>query len=121
MWSLAFLAASSVHGCGEASPACSNNVTTPIAVTVLEHGTGLDVCDAQVTASDGSSTYHAVEVTTTKASCSYTINPGTSGTFTITASAPMLSMMEKAPTVSLQYGECGYGGSTQLVTIVLSP
>ena len=95
---------------------------------VMDDGTGLYVCDAQVTATatDGSATYPGrVELYSDAAIsgewCGYVIYPGTSGKFAISATAPGLRMTGATPLVTFQPGDCGYEGSPLSVKLVLTP
>jgi hypothetical protein len=112
--------------CSSGSMNCPGNTFIPLTITVVDTANGENVCDAQVTATDGSSTFHAsgsgaTDAALSDASCQYTLGPGRSGTFKITASAAGLHMTQPAPTISLQYDQCGPSGWPQYVTIPMSP
>jgi hypothetical protein len=125
-WRLAILAAAPGLAC-TSDPYCSGNEATPVTVTVVDSSTGLYVCDAQVSASDGSSTFAArpgmgaSDASLSDASCNYPIYPDASGTYTIDVSAPGLSVTQPAPTVALTFGKCGYEGAPNFLTVVLQP
>ena len=117
------------QACSSTSPACPGVVTSQIVVTVVDQTNGLYLCDAVVTASDGSSTYAATppyNQTVADAGCDYYVSPGKSGTYTLHAVPPAgasgLVMTQPAPTVTIgPFNECGYAGSTQQATIGLGP
>jgi hypothetical protein len=107
-------------GCSAAA-ACPGGHAVPDTITVTNQATGASVCNATVTASDGTVTATAQKHPNGDASCTYEVNPGQTGTYSITASAPGLHMTQPAPTVTLSYDQCGYAGSYHSVTIPMSP
>jgi hypothetical protein len=124
--SFALLAAACLQACSPASQECPGNVVTPVTVTVIDSSTGLYVCDAVLTASDGSwmqtaSAEGATGAAFSDASCLYVIDPHRSGTYAISATAAGLHMTQPAPSFSLTFDTCGYEGTPHSVTIVLSP
>jgi hypothetical protein len=111
-------------GCSTA-PACPGGAT-PVTVTVEEVGTNLFVCNAQVTATNGSATYDGMEQSASDAalsdaSCAYALYPSASGTYSIMASAPGLHATQPAPQVTLQFDSCGYEGAPHDVIVLLGP
>jgi hypothetical protein len=107
------------HGCGTQRASCPGNVATSLVVTVRDQATGLNVCDASVVASAGSSVF-AGQSTAPDGSCSYTIDVLKAGTYAVTATAPMLHMVGSPPMLDFQFDDCGYSGATQYVTIEMS-
>jgi hypothetical protein len=115
-----------VTGCSSGSVICAGNGTTPITITVIDGANGEYVCDARVTASDGSSTYASFffgtsDASLTDASCSYWIDPHKSGTYSVSASAPGLHTTGATPSFTLTYDQCGYEGNDNYATITMSP
>jgi hypothetical protein len=118
-------AALALAGCTSSNPTCPGGGAVPIIVTVIDEQSGLYICDAIVTASDGASSVpgsvQGSRASMSEASCYYAVDPLRSGTFAITASAQGLKMSDAAPTVSLSYDNCGYEGMPHDVTIKMAP
>ncbi len=105
-----------------ASPQCAGITGPPIVVTVVDGTTGAEICDASVSATQGSVVYNAAEFppdASTGGSCSYVIYAHVSGIYTVTGSAPGYQSAE-GPLVTLQFDSCGYEGDPNNVTIKLA-
>jgi hypothetical protein len=113
--------------CSQGSMICPGNVSPPPTVTVVDTSNGENVCDAQVTASNGPSTLRIVDegahdAALSDASCTYSLYPPSqSGTYTIGATAPGLHMTGPVPTLNIEVGQCGPTYSTESITITMSP
>lgn len=114
-------------GCSQGSMICPGNVEAPPMVTVTDLANGENVCDARVTASNGSSTLKVVQEGVTDAAlsdadCAYELEPPSqSGTYTIQVTAPGLHTTGTAPTVAIEVGQCGPTYSAGSLTITMSP
>ena len=114
-------------GCGQGSMICPGNVSPPPMVMVVDSANGENVCDAQVTATSGSSTLKVVQQGVTDAAlsdadCMYMLEPPSqSGTYTIRVTAPGLHTIGTAPTVTITVGQCGPDYSADSFTLIMSP
>ncbi len=119
--------AAGAPSCSAGSMICPGNVTPPPTITVVDSANGENVCNAQVTASSGSSTLKVVEegvhdAALSDASCAYSLyQPSQSGTYTIQATAPGLHMTGAAPSLTINVEQCGPSYSTASITIAMSP
>jgi hypothetical protein len=104
---------------------CSDNVASPVTVVVVDGTTGLNVCDAEVTATDGASTLTtsgtSLDAGLPDATCEYFISPASPGTYSFSASAPGRTMSGAPAIVTVQQEACGLNSSPFEVTITLSP
>jgi hypothetical protein len=106
------------------SSTCPGGAPAPLVVTVQDAISGQYICNAEVTATSGGSTYQATSsgslAALADASCIYILYPTTSGMYTVVVSAPTF---EAAPgrTLSLQFDACGHVATTQFLAISLSP
>lgn len=111
--------------CNAPVQACPGTDAIPLTVTVVDSTNGLYVCNADITATSGSSVSHAYAqgaagMSLSDASCEYFVEPGASGTYTINATAPGLHMVQAARSFSITYDHCGFEGSPQAITILMS-
>lgn len=112
--------------CSTSTASCPGGGESPLLITVLDTSTGQYVCNAQITAVDGSASYSSYEFQSSDAalsdasSCSYLINPHKSGSYTVVVSAPGFQMTQSS-TVNLQFDDCGAVETSQFITIMVSP
>lgn len=111
--------------CSTSAPDCSGGGAAPFVVRVEDAGSGVEVCNAIVSASDGASSYPAEESTASSASdssvrCLYFVNPRKSGTFAISASAPGYASAELTG-LAVAYDQCGQSSGQQWLTIKIAP
>ena len=114
-----------ISGCSGGSSSDCPAARTPVTVEVFDADNGLEVCNAEVVGTDGSSTFEATKVLGPDAAlsdekCLYVFNPGVSGTYTMSATAPGLTSLVSTETVTMQYGACGYEGGGITVYLLLT-
>jgi hypothetical protein len=100
-------------------------------VTVVDTSTGLYVCNAAVSGTDGPVTIAAPAVpeagttpSESDAGCSYSLFPTQPGTFVLSVNAYGLHENSPPPQVTLgsgDFGACGYDGNPHEVTVSVGP
>jgi hypothetical protein len=106
-----------VCGCSTPAPICPGSGPPSISVTVTDAATGMYICNASVVATAGGAN-RSLPLSSTGASCSYSLDRAPAGTYTVAVTAPGYKPAQES-NVSIMTDSCGHAENPNSVTIKL--